>query len=221
MGINKIQFLPVFAILITVLFFLPQDAHAISTIDLKDQTSCQAVPFSGTWISANSTCRITSLTLNAGDSLIVDNSVNPNVALTITGTISNSGIINNTGLIHNSGTISGSGKFTSFMLTVTNTGTITDPVTIPSGTLSSSYTLNFPVIVPSGVTRTINSGQTFTINPGVIVTINSGGIISNSGVISNSGSINNSGAINNHCTATITGNPVNNIGSGKVNNPCP
>jgi len=38
---------------------------------------------------------------------------------------------------------------------------------------------------------------------------------------SNSGTISNSGVINNHCVATTTGNPVNNIGSGKVNNSCP
>jgi subtilase family serine protease len=181
---------------------------------LADQASCQAL--GGTW-GTGSTCTIANLVINSGDSL----TINSGVTLTVTGTIANSGTISNSGTIHNSGTISGSGKFTSFMLSVTNTGTITDPVTIPSGTLSSSYTLNFPVIVPSGATRIINSGVTFTINPGVVVTINSGGTISNLGTIANSGTVNNSGIINNHCTATITGNPVNNIGSGKVNNPCP
>src|SRR5438105_4868752 len=123
MVIRKIFALPVFVILITIFAFLPPDTHAITTIDLKDQASCQAAPLSGTWVVVNSTCRINSLTLNLADSLTLDNSINSRIALTITGTLSNSGTILNSGIIHNSGTISGSGKFTSALLTITNTGT--------------------------------------------------------------------------------------------------
>src|SRR5437588_7479902 len=103
MVIRKIFALPVFVILITIFAFLPPDTHAITTIDLKDQASCQAAPLSGTWTATNSTCRIASLTLNSGDSLTVDNSVNSNIALTITGILSNSGTLANTGNITNTG----------------------------------------------------------------------------------------------------------------------
>jgi len=183
--------------------------------------TCKVVD--GNWNSVTNTCVINAnLTINTGKLLAIDSGV----TLTVTGTISNSGTIfnggtiNNIGTISNSGSIIGSGTFTSAMLTIKNNGTITDPVTIPYGVLSSNYTLNFPVIVPSSVTRIINTGQTFTINPGVIVTINSGGTISNFGIINNTGTVSNSGRIDNHCAATIIGDPVNDTG-GTVNNPCP
>src|SRR5438445_7132450 len=107
---RKILLLPIFAVLITVLSLLPQDAHAATSIDLKDQASCEAAPLSGTWITGNSTCRIGSLTLNSGDSLLVDYFDFP-VKLTTTSTLFNNGTIRtncdncNYGTIINEGTI--------------------------------------------------------------------------------------------------------------------
>src|SRR2546427_99287 len=129
------------------------------------------------------------------------------------------------------------------MTSITNTGTITDPVTIPNTILVSNYTASFPVIVPAGVTLTINSGQTLTINSGASIS-NSGylkniGTITNSGSISNSGYIGNGGTITNNSGGTITnsgtinsygtisnsgtmtntsGGTIKNYSGGKINN---
>jgi len=126
------------------------------------------------------------------------------------GTITNnSATITNSGTINNSGAISGTGTIKSALTSITNTGTITDPVTIPNTTLSSSYTPSFPVIVPAGVTLTINSGQTLTINSGVSVsnfgTIKNTGILSNSGTITSSGTISNTSIISNSGTLNNSG----------------
>src|SRR3989449_123490 len=114
--------------------------------------------------------------------------------------ISNLGTIINAGTISNSGTISGTGTIKSALTSITNTGTITDPVTIPNTTLSSSYAVSFPVNVPSGVTLAINSGVTLTINSGA--SVSNSGYLKNLGTISNSGTLNNSGYFGNGGTIT-------------------
>src|SRR2546422_118877 len=125
--------------------------------------------------------------------------------------ISNLGTIINAGTISNSGTISGTGTIKSALTSITNTGTITDPVTIPNTTLSSSYAVSFPVNVPSGVTLAINSGVTLTINSGA--SISSSGYLKNLGTISNSGALNNSGYLGNGGTITInSGGTITNSG---------
>ena len=135
------------------------------------------------------------------------------------------GIIINLGIITNIGTILGTGTFTSALTSLTNTGTITDPVTIPNTVLSSSYAMNYPLIVPSGVTLEVNSGQTLTISAGVILsnsgTIGNGGLISNNagGNLTN----NSSGYIHNNSGGTITNSgTIDNIGNtdnlGTINN---
>ncbi len=132
------------------------------------------------------------------------------------GTINNNadGFIDNlTGCcINNSpgATISGTGAFNSTLEAITNSGTITDPVVLFNDN-PPTYTINYPVIVPMGVTLTINSGN--------VLTINSGETISNYGsiTIDNSATVNNSGTIKEYCGATFTntgslvGNPVTNV----------
>jgi len=119
---------------------------------------------------------------------------------------------------------------------------------VPTSTVSSFYSISFPVTIPSSSTVTINSGfgvnilsgQTLTndgrienfgtignvgiINSFVIINV---GIINNSGDISNSGSINNTGTINNDgdiksiLSSSIIGNQsgtINNNTTGLINN---
>jgi plastocyanin len=133
--------------------------------------------------------------------------------ITNSGTITNSGrILNTPGNLTNSGTISGTGTFTSTLASIANTGTISDTVRIPSTIISSNYTLNFPVVIPSGVSLTINPSQSFTINSN----------LSNSGIIYNTGyiGIGTNYRIMNNIDGTInntSGAKINNIGSTITN----
>src|SRR3989475_529576 len=182
-----------------------------------------------TWGGASPPITINSgdtVTIPAGITVTIPSSVTISNTGTITnsGTISNSGTItnsgtinsdytiNNSGTISNSGTTSGTGTIKSALTSITNTGTITDPVTIPNTTLSSSYTVSFPVVVPSGVTLAINSGVTLTINSGA--SVSNSGYLKNLGTISNSGTLNNSGYFGNGGTITNnSGGAISNYGT--------
>jgi len=193
--VRKILFIPIFAVLITVLSLLPQDAHAATTIDLKDQASCEAAPLSGTWTAANSTCHISvRFVLNSGDSLTVDASIYSNIALTTTyqficyGTITNYGTFINKGNFDNLGTINNYHIITNYGLFLTESGAI-----VGGGTINNY----------SGGIINNNHGQIR--NQG---TINNFGIINNHRLITNyPGSIiNNNSKIKDYCGSTFTNN---------------
>src|SRR2546427_12795705 len=96
--LNKILILPVIAVLITILSFLPQYAAGATSYELQvgdSNRACEII--GGTWNSSTNTCTLnTNFTINAGDSLTIDSGV----------TLVNYGFItNNGGIINNSGTI--------------------------------------------------------------------------------------------------------------------
>lgn len=182
------------------------DIHAITTIDLKDQSSCQEDPLSGIWHATNSTCVITNLTLT-GNSLIVDNSVFPSITLTVTGTINNlHGSIINSGIIDtDNGTINNSGIFIN----------------------NKDHTINADQegSLNTGDQGSINNNGIFT-NNGTINTEGSGtinangvGIFTNYGNIDNAGDIENNGIFNTKGTITNLGaGVINNYGGGTITN---
>lgn len=209
-------------VLTSFLLFPTQYTHA-ATYDLKDQTSCQSIH--GTWSPSNSTCVLSNLFLNSGDSLTVDNSVFTDIYLTITDTVNNGGIINNSGniIIDNTGIFNNNGSIINYCtgqclggmiqnngLIINNKGsTITN-----KGTINNSGPIN-------------NSGIITILNGGTITNLdklinNLGGVVNNSGIIHNnelSTIINNGGIIINYATIiSDTGGTVTN--SGTMKNMC-
>jgi hypothetical protein len=180
------------------------DVHAITTIDLKDQASCQEAPLLGIWYATNSTCVMTNLTL-AGDSLIVDDSVFPSITLAITGTIDNlHGSITNNGTIDtNNGTINNNGIFTNY-------GTINANQEGSVNTNDQGSINNNDIFNNNGTINTSGSG---TINA------NGRGIFTNYGTINNIGDIENNGIFNTKGTVTNLGaGIINNYGAGTITN---
>jgi len=212
--LKKILLVPIFVVLIAVLSCLPQDAHAATTIDLKDKTSCQAAPLSGSWNATTSTCTIGNFTLNHGDSLTLDNSIFPNIFLTINGTLTNNGTITNIGYIINSGTIN---NLSGGTINNNNSGVIRNlSFVINYGTITNN---SFGQITNIG-TITNNSGGTITNNNTLnnygTITNNSGGTIANNSFMSNLGTTTNFGTINNLNAIRNYGTITNNSG-GTIN----
>lgn len=209
-------------VILTALSFSIHDVHA-ATYDLKDQTSCQSIH--GTWSPSNSTCVLSNLFLNSGDSLTVDNSVFTDIYLTITDTINNGGIINNSGniIIDNAGIFNNNGSIVNYCTgqcidgMIQNNGLI---INNKGGTIASNSTIN-----NSGPIN--NSGTIIILNGGTITNLaklvnNLGGVVNNSGIIHNnelSAIINNGGIIINYATIiSDTGGTVTN--SGTMKNMC-
>lgn len=208
-------------ILITLSFSI-HDVHAVA-YDLKDQVSCQSIH--GTWSPSNSTCVLSDLFLNSGDSLTVDNSVFTDIYLTITDTINNGGTINNSGniIIDNVGIFNNNGSIINYCTgqciggTIQNEGTITNNrggTIITNSTIDNSGPIN-------------NSGTITILNDGTMTNLaklinNLGGVVNNSGIIHNnelSAIINNGGIIINYATIiSDTGGTVTN--SGTMKNMC-
>src|SRR5215467_6424141 len=86
-------FLPVIIGLISILSFLPQDAHAIS-YDITNQAACLSIPNTGStvWSAGNSTCIVhqINLKLASSDSFTVENGITLEVR---GGNITNQGTI--------------------------------------------------------------------------------------------------------------------------------
>ncbi|MGB9002549.1 MAG: hypothetical protein WCC52_01930 [Nitrosotalea sp.] len=182
------------------------DMYGVTTIDLKDQASCQEAPLSGTWFASNSTCVMTDLTLT-GDSLIVDDSVFPSITLTVTGTINNlHGSITNNGTIDtNNGTIDNSGIFTNNKGHIINANQEGSLNTGDQGSIN-----NNGIFTNNGTINTEGSG---TINANGI------GIFTNYGSIDNAGDIENNGVFNTKGTVTNFGaGVINNYGGGTITN---
>ncbi|MDE1729068.1 MAG: hypothetical protein KGH81_07835, partial [Thaumarchaeota archaeon] len=128
---------------------------------------------SGTWNATTSTCIISRLILGADDSLTVDNSVFPNISLTITDHINNDGTITNSGIINikNSGTIDNWGKIINNQKgTITNSGIL---IINELGTIiNSGNIVNYATMIH-------NIGSTIT-NSGILKNM-CGGTFSSSG----------------------------------------
>ncbi|MGI0073475.1 MAG: PEF-CTERM sorting domain-containing protein [Nitrosotalea sp.] len=225
---NNYLMLSSLAVLASFLSFSIHDAHAV-TYDLKDQASCQAI--SGAWYTSTSTCTISDFSLNSGDSLAVDNSVFPNISLTITDTLDNSGVINNSGSIEisNYGVFNNDGSIVNYCTvgcvggTINNDGTITNN---NGGTITSNSTIvnngsinnSGTIIIKNG--GTINNYAKFINNDGTVnnygtihnnqlsAIINTGGTIINYATIVSDvrGTITNSGTLKNMCGGTFTSN---------------
>src|SRR5437588_1239427 len=227
-AIKKILVLPVIVMLITILSFLPQNAHAATSYELQvgdANGACEAI--GGTWDSGTNTCTLPSgisktivyqVKIDSGVTLQIDS----NAAITIQTSFSveNYGtIINNSG-----GTIDITGG------TINNFGTITNnSIFVSDGTtnnnLGGTFTNNGRIEGNPGSLLN-NSGGTIFNNGGIVnleVFANSGTITNtlgasidvlafdrliNNGTINNAGAINNSGTINEICGASVTGNPV-------------
>jgi hypothetical protein len=238
--LKKILFLPIIAVLITVLSLLPQDAHAAVTIDLKDQASCQAAPLNGSWDATYTpTCSINGLALNVYYNLINSGTIN-NFGTIDPGTFNNNngGIINNygsifnpTGILNNYGTIynKASASITDpnagcdYSCIINNYGTIDNSGLILDAAGKWGQLNNYATIVnEASGTLEIRNTATFN-NTG---TINNQGTISNevSSIINNSGAINNSGTINNYGPNGYPASTINNTGTitnlcgGTINN---
>ena len=207
-------------LLVAALSFLPQDAHAATNIDLKDQASCESLPSgSPSWDLSTSTCTVTnlSLTLDSGDSLTVENGV----SLVIdTGTIDNSGTMNIPGQIHEVSSsitnealgqmnISPSGVISFEASNLANLGKVNNQGRIDGH--SASYS-NSGEINIQGATATMGGEVTFTNNAGGIINIDDSGTLFNLGFVINNGIINNHALINN-----VTDEIDNNSG-GTINN---
>lgn len=209
-------------VLTSFLLFQTHYAHA-ATYDLKDQASCQSIH--GTWSPSNSTCVLSNLFLNSGDSLTVDNSVSDDIYLTITDTINNGGIINNSGniIIDSAGIFNNDGSIINYCTgtciggTIQNNGLITNN---KGGTIASNSTINNSGPINNFGTIVILNGGTIT-NLAKLIN-NLGGVVNNSGIIHNnelSAIINNGGIIINYATiVSDTGGTVTN--SGTMKNMC-
>src|SRR5438309_6532801 len=117
----------------------PVSAGTIFT--LHDQESCQKL--GGIWTAATSTCTVSTLTINSGNTLVIASSV----------TLSNTGLITDLGTITNSGPVINTGTITigpTGILTTTNTFSNT-------GTITSSGTVTNNGPVTNGPTGTITS----------------------------------------------------------------
>src|SRR3989454_3245339 len=94
-------------------------------ITLSDQASCQTL--GGAWTDASSTCTVSTLTINSGNTLVIAS----NVTLSNTGLVTDLGTITNGGPVTNSGTITiGPTGILTTTNTFSNTGTITSSGTI-------------------------------------------------------------------------------------------
>ena len=185
-------------------FLSSPDAFAVGGT-ISDGPSCTAI--GGTWNGVD-TCTVSSLTINPGETLII----NPGVILSNAGTITisntfSSGLLN-AGIIDNAGTIivsnTGGIGIENVFGTIDNAGTITISNTGGFGISTRSIITNSGIITNFGTL--LNSG--FFTNSGTITNFAS---------LTNSGSIPNLGTITNRCGAiidnsgTIPANPVNEI----------
>jgi len=155
-------------------------------ITLSDQASCQTL--GGAWTNASSTCTVTTLTINSGNTLVIAENV----------TLSNTGLITDLGTITNSGPVSNTGTITigpTGILTTTNTFSNT-------GTITSSGTVTNNGPVTNGPTGTITSSGLITNS--LTGSITNLGTITNSGPVTNAGTLTNSGTLTNGPTGVIT-----------------
>ena len=235
----------IFAALSILVVFSSQPAYA-ATFTLSDQASCQAAPFSGTWVTTPPTCQVAGFVINAGDFIVINSGITlDNMGTIASGgsvaTITNNGVINNEGpltstphgtisnfitinnnigaTIINSGRIDNDEAITN-LGSIINTGNIFDAgfAITNTGTLTNSGTMTLDV-------PTINTGMI--INSGMInvedgtINNNSGGTITNNlgGTINLCCDTGNSGTINNFGTfATTSPNVVTINNPGTINN---
>jgi len=155
-------------------------------ITLSDQASCQTL--GGAWTIDSSTCTVSTLTINSGNTLVIAS----NVTFRNTGLITDLGTITNSGPIVNTGTI-----------TIGPTGILTTTNTFGNtGTITSSGTVTNNGPVTNGPTGTITSSGLITNS--LTGTITNLGTITNSGPVTNAGTMTNSGTITNGPTGVIT-----------------
>src|SRR2546427_550562 len=162
-----------------------------AVITLSGQASCQTL--GGTWTSASSTCTVTTLTINSGNTLVIASNV----------TLSNTGLVTDLGTITNGGPVTNSGTITigpTGILTTTNTFSNT-------GTITSSGTITNNGPVTNGLTGTITSSGLITNT--LTGTITNLGTITNSGPVTNAGTITNSGTLTNSGPITNSGHIIN------------
>ena len=175
---------------VNVVAVIPPPTVTPGIITLSDQTSCQTL--GGTWTVATTTCTVSTLTINSGNTLVIAS----NVVLSNTGLITDLGTITNSGPIINTGTI-----------TVGPTGILTTTNTFSNtGTITSSGTITNNGPVTNGLTGTITSSGLITNT--LTGTITNLGTITNSGPVTNSGTMTNSGTLTNGPTGVITDNGI-------------
>ena len=240
--LKKILLLPIFAVFISILVFLPPDAHAVSyELQVGDANgACEAI--GGSWSSSTNTCNFSAtLRLNNGDSLTVDSGV----------ILANSGSIDNDGTITNAGTINNNsgGTITLDDATYTGEGDLITPGGIidnkgelnnqgyidnENGISSSNYgsitndgtLLNAGAITNyGGGTITNNSDGTFKNDPGGSIT--NYGTVTNNGILTQyfailynqkGGTVNNNGKFEDTSAGDIVDNGIfNNNKSGIIN----
>ncbi|MDE1766849.1 MAG: hypothetical protein KGI27_11350 [Thaumarchaeota archaeon] len=231
-------YLTLFALVAATLLFSVHSANAV-TYDLKDHASCQAI--SGTWDNPTSACTVSSLWIDSGDLLTVDNSFLSTILLKVTDSLNNRGTIDISGsiTIANSGILNNNGSITNYCTgqcvggTIQNEGTITNNnggTIITNGTINNLGSINnFGTIKNTGTItnggKLINNFKGMITNSGTIhndeqsAIINSGGNITNYATVIGdvAGTITNSGTIKNMCGGTFTsdgdflGTPVENV----------
>ena len=179
------------------IFLGSNQAHATS-YTISDITSCNSIH--GTW--NGHTCTITSLTINATDTIRIPAGIT--LAIPSSKQVFNFGTINNTGLISNSGTLENLQNGT--MGTIYN-----------KGTLENMGDLDNEAFINNLGTLNNDLGHFIAIHGS---TLHNGNIFNNYGTISGDGRIDNSGTINNFQTGTMDNAEAeidNNIG-GIINN---
>ena len=217
---KQILILPIIAIFVSILSFLPQDAHATShELQVGDANgACEAI--GGTWISGSNQCNIISLVINAGDILTVDSGV------TLQDGLNNGHLYNidNEGTINNSGTITvylGGWMTNGGIINNNSGGTIfnyNNSLGLSNGgNINNSGTINNIGYIPNSGRITNNAGGVIDNNSGGIINdfsqlVNNGGTIINSATITNLSNypIVNNGTITNSGTFSITQAGLNN-----------
>lgn len=182
-------------------------SHTITTIDLRDQASCQEAPLSGSWYSTNSTCAITNLVLNSSTPLTIDSSIFPSITLKVTGALDNNqGSITNNGTINTEGgNINNNGVFVNEIGRTINAGQQGSINTNDQGSIN-----NNGVLVNNGIINVEVSGA---------INANGGGTFLNNGRINNDGSFYNDGVLNTKGTiVNLEDGTITNSGGGNITN---
>jgi hypothetical protein len=237
---NKILILPVTVALITILSFLPQDAHAVTSYNAISSGNWNDP---STWLGGS-----VPLVINLGDTVTIPATITVTIPSGVT--VLNHGIITNDGNIIIDGTLFNekTGTLTNALGasitnqagvgilglgnhgTLTNYGTITNSALFendPGGNINNAGTItnnSGGLIRNDGCTPTAgclaSSGGTINNRSGGTITTNSGAIIHNYGGFY-TGIINNAGTINNPGPAADLDNEgvINDLCGGKVNGP--
>ncbi|HET7337577.1 MAG TPA: Ig-like domain repeat protein [Candidatus Nitrosotalea sp.] len=186
----KKMLIPIFVILVFVLSFLPQDAHA-TTVFTLDQTTCESILYPGIWDAVTNTCTLSGVVHFGTDSgpHVLELVIPSGNTLTIS---SNHGFFTDFDTITNNGTIN---LVNQGGLAVTNGGVLNN-----NGILNNNapYLQNGAGTINNNVGASINNNGRFT---------NYFSIINNHGVLNAGSDLENQagGIINNYCPGVING----------------